>query len=137
MVIITNRRQSSSPNFGNLVISEENLFQTILDLFLAGTDTTTGTLRWILLRLIHNPRVQTKCREEILKVRKSNRILYKINLFWFDGSKRVARDASPPPVQFLSLLCNIRQKSCFLLRGCLPRLGNPGSATALHPIRVL
>ena len=81
MVIITNRRQNISPNFGNLVISEENLFQTILDLFLAGTDTTTGTLRWILLRLIHNPDVQTKCREEILKVRKSNRILHKINLF--------------------------------------------------------
>ena len=48
--------------------SEENLFQTIRALFVAGTDTTTGTLRWILLHLLHNPEVQKKCQQEITQV---------------------------------------------------------------------
>ena len=51
-----------------LCFAEENLFHTILDLFTAGTDTTTSTLGWILLRLINNPDVQKKCQKEIQKV---------------------------------------------------------------------
>ena len=39
-----------------------------MDLFLAGTDTTAGTLRWLLLYLIRNPDVQQKCQNEIHKV---------------------------------------------------------------------
>ena len=52
----------------NSYISEDDLFQCIVDLFLAGTDTTTGSLRWLLLRLIHNPEVQKKCQQEIMEV---------------------------------------------------------------------
>ena len=48
---------------------EGQLFQTILDLFIGGTETTASTLRWILLYLINNPDVQKKCQEEINKVK--------------------------------------------------------------------
>ena len=37
----------------------------ILDLFLAGTDTTAASLSWFLLYLIRYPEVQAKCHEEI------------------------------------------------------------------------
>ena len=54
--------------FISIEITEEDLFQVILDLFLAGTDTTAGTLRWIILHLLHNRDAQKKCRDEIFKV---------------------------------------------------------------------
>ncbi len=50
-------------------VSEQDLFQIIIDLFLAGTDTTTGSVEWLLTYLVNYPQVQTKCREEIHQVR--------------------------------------------------------------------
>ncbi|XP_026056035.1 cytochrome P450 2B19-like isoform X1 [Carassius auratus] len=47
---------------------EENMVMSTLDLFLAGTDTTTTTIRWGLLFLIQNPDVQEQCHEEIVRV---------------------------------------------------------------------
>ena len=47
---------------------DANMFEVIDDLFLAGTETTSTTLRWGLLYLILNPEVQAKCRLEILQV---------------------------------------------------------------------
>ena len=44
------------------------MFQVIVDLLLAGTETTSTTLHWGLLYLIRNPDVQRKCRQEILQV---------------------------------------------------------------------
>lgn len=38
------------------------------DLFLAGTDTTSTTIRWGLIFLIQNPDVQERCHEEIVRV---------------------------------------------------------------------
>ena len=57
-------------NYLLIEITEENLFQVIVDLFLAGTDTTAGTQRWVILHLLHNPSVRKKCQDEIFKVRK-------------------------------------------------------------------
>ncbi|KFZ68483.1 Cytochrome P450 2J5, partial [Podiceps cristatus] len=37
---------------------EENLIQTIFDLFLAGTETTATTLRWALLFMVVYPDIQ-------------------------------------------------------------------------------
>ena len=60
-----------TPVLISIYIPEENLFQVIVDLFFAGTDTTAETLRWILLHLLHNRDAQNKCREEIFKVWKT------------------------------------------------------------------
>ncbi|KAK7132740.1 hypothetical protein R3I93_019090 [Phoxinus phoxinus] len=47
---------------------EENLVMSTADLFLAGTDTTSTTIRWGLISLIQNPDVQERCHEEIVRV---------------------------------------------------------------------
>ena len=52
-----------------LLLPEGDLRQMITDLFLAGTETTATSLQWFLLYMILYPDIQTKCREEILKVR--------------------------------------------------------------------
>ncbi|KAM6217055.1 cytochrome P450 2J2-like [Rhynchocyon petersi] len=47
---------------------EENLVCSTLDLFIAGTETTSTTLRWALLYMAMNPEVQEKVQAEIDKV---------------------------------------------------------------------
>ena len=64
-------------------ITDGQLFQTIMDLFIGGTETTTNTLRWMLLYLINNPDVQKKCQEEINKVMDFNFLP-----FWVKFSSR-------------------------------------------------
>ncbi|XP_076083135.1 cytochrome P450 2H1-like [Mytilus galloprovincialis] len=49
-------------------ISDESLFITIADLYIAGTDTTSVTLQWSMLYMIKYPDVQKKCRNQILEV---------------------------------------------------------------------
>ncbi|NWJ05424.1 CP2J6 protein, partial [Crypturellus undulatus] len=44
---------------------EENLSQTVLDLFLAGTETTATTLRWALLYMMLYPEIQEKVQKEL------------------------------------------------------------------------
>ncbi|TRY67985.1 hypothetical protein DNTS_035548 [Danionella cerebrum] len=47
---------------------EKNMVMTVADLFLAGTDTTSTTIRWGLIFLTQNPDVQERCHEEIVQV---------------------------------------------------------------------
>ncbi|KAM6219187.1 cytochrome P450 2J2-like [Rhynchocyon petersi] len=47
---------------------EENLICSTLDLFLAGTETTSTTLRWALLYMALNPEIQEKVQAEIDRV---------------------------------------------------------------------
>lgn len=52
----------------DLGFTEANLALCSLDLFLAGTETTTTALRWALIYLIKNPEVQEKAQAEIDRV---------------------------------------------------------------------
>ncbi|XP_060098794.1 cytochrome P450 2J2-like [Heteronotia binoei] len=49
----------------NSTYNEENLVQCIVDLFAAGTETTTTTLNWALLMMANYPDVQEKVQKEI------------------------------------------------------------------------
>ena len=51
-----------------IVVADENMFQVIVDLFMAGSETTTTTLRWMLLYMILNPQIQARCRQEMAQV---------------------------------------------------------------------
>ncbi|XP_051515577.1 cytochrome P450 2J4-like isoform X2 [Myxocyprinus asiaticus] len=47
---------------------EENMVMSTADLFLAGTDTTSTTIRWGLIFLMENQDIQERCHEEIIRV---------------------------------------------------------------------
>ncbi|XP_078688307.1 cytochrome P450 2J2-like [Branchiostoma floridae x Branchiostoma belcheri] len=46
-------------------LTEENVMYIVLNLFLAGTETTTTTLRWVILYMILNPHIQHRVQEEL------------------------------------------------------------------------
>ncbi|XP_052796153.1 cytochrome P450 2B4-like isoform X2 [Mya arenaria] len=50
---------------GKSEITKELMFGAIIDMFVAGTDTTANTLNWAVLFLQENPEVQRQCQAEI------------------------------------------------------------------------
>ncbi|XP_053556441.1 cytochrome P450 2J6-like [Bombina bombina] len=54
---------------------EENLFSSIVDLFVAGTETTASTLEWSLLFMMAHPEIQEKCHQEIDRIRGDRELL--------------------------------------------------------------
>ncbi|XP_036354371.1 cytochrome P450 2J6-like, partial [Octopus sinensis] len=54
-------------------LTDENLFHTICDLFLAGTDTTSSHLTWAFVCMAKYTDVQEKCREEIVQITNQTR----------------------------------------------------------------
>ncbi|KAM6062878.1 cytochrome P450 2J6-like [Chlamydotis macqueenii] len=54
---------------------EENLIQTIFDLFLAGIETTATTLRWALLYMVVYPDIQEKVQKELDAVLGCSRLI--------------------------------------------------------------
>ena len=53
-------------------IAEENVYCTVVDLLLAGVETTGTSLTWTLAYMIKYPEIQTKCQEEIDRVSASS-----------------------------------------------------------------
>ncbi|XP_070610349.1 cytochrome P450 2J5-like [Erythrolamprus reginae] len=58
-------QMEKSKNDTNSVYSEENLACCLLELFIAGTETTHDSLMWALLLLVNHPDIQEKVRKEI------------------------------------------------------------------------
>ncbi|CAM8916054.1 unnamed protein product [Rhodiola kirilowii] len=46
-------------------ITDDNLKALVLDMFVAGTDTTAATLEWIMTELVRHPAVLTRAQEEV------------------------------------------------------------------------
>ncbi|CAG2239121.1 CYP2K [Mytilus edulis] len=55
------------------IFTEANIYKVIVDLFLAGGETTGTSLDWSLLYMIRYPNIQRKCQAEIDKVVGTNR----------------------------------------------------------------
>ncbi|XP_020376054.1 cytochrome P450 2J2-like [Rhincodon typus] len=60
-------------NFPGSCLLDGNLLYNTYDLFLAGTETTTTTLRWAFLYMMAYPDIQEKCQKEIDQVIGSSR----------------------------------------------------------------
>ncbi|XP_029473195.1 cytochrome P450 2J5-like [Rhinatrema bivittatum] len=60
----------------NAMYDEENMVQVMIDLFVAGTETTTTTLRWALLYMVTYPEIQEKVQKELDAVLGSSQIIH-------------------------------------------------------------
>ncbi|XP_060065189.1 cytochrome P450 2B4-like [Ylistrum balloti] len=58
----------------NEYLEDENLVIVLVNLFIAGTETTATTIKWAILFLLHHACVQTKLRDEINNVIGSSRL---------------------------------------------------------------
>ncbi|KAM9305502.1 cytochrome P450 2K4-like [Gastrophryne carolinensis] len=58
-------KQEQDLSKGATYFDDENLVYTVLDLFTAGTETTSTTLRWAILLMMKYPEIQKKVQEEI------------------------------------------------------------------------
>ena len=61
------RNQKTKINFFQFCSQKLQLIQYVRDLFEAGTETTTSTLRWCILCFLHHPQAQQKFYEEVIK----------------------------------------------------------------------
>lgn len=68
MIHVVKQKMFSNVSFIWSFLSEDNLFRIIIELFVAGTDTTSVAIGWSFLHLIKYPEIQDKCRKEIMKV---------------------------------------------------------------------
>ena len=58
------------------IFTKGNMLRVILDLFLAGYETTSNTLDWVFLRMTENPKVQKRCQDEIDEVLGDKQVEY-------------------------------------------------------------
>ncbi len=57
---------TSNPSSSFLGVDGDlNLMNVVIDLFIAGSDTTSNTLNWGVLFMLNNPEVQERVREEL------------------------------------------------------------------------
>ncbi|CAM0870913.1 unnamed protein product [Alopecurus aequalis] len=49
-------------------LTDDNLMGLVLDMFMAGTDTTFATMEWVMTELVRHPRVLRKAQDEVRRV---------------------------------------------------------------------
>ncbi|XP_028460573.1 cytochrome P450 2K1-like [Perca flavescens] len=62
---LVRKQNLEESGIANSYFNERNLMQTVFNLFGAGTDTTATTLRWGLLFMAKNPKIQDQVQEEV------------------------------------------------------------------------
>ncbi|XP_034755257.1 cytochrome P450 2K1-like isoform X3 [Etheostoma cragini] len=62
---LVRKQNLEESGISNSHFNENNLLHTVLNLFAAGTDTTATTLRWGLLFMAKNPKIQDQVQEEL------------------------------------------------------------------------
>ncbi|KAJ1096215.1 hypothetical protein NDU88_001358 [Pleurodeles waltl] len=67
-------KQEQASKNSSTYFHEKNLDQCMLDLFGAGTETTSTTLRWALLLMMKYPEIQRRVQEEITRVIKPGQV---------------------------------------------------------------
>ncbi|XP_077172729.1 cytochrome P450 2W1-like isoform X2 [Paroedura picta] len=67
-------RQKEEENRGTSTFDDANVVASVLDLVMAGTETTATTLQWAVLLLTKHPEIQRKVQEEIESVLESGRL---------------------------------------------------------------
>ncbi|KAL8604729.1 hypothetical protein ACOMHN_017688 [Nucella lapillus] len=55
-------------------LCDSEMMKTVGDLFVAGTETTAGVIKWALLYFLHHPHVQENCYKEVCDVIGTNRL---------------------------------------------------------------
>lgn len=61
-------------------LTRENIKAFILDIFMAGTETSAKTIEWALAELINNPHVMEKARQEMNSVTRNKRLIQESDL---------------------------------------------------------
>nr|APU50913.1 premnaspirodiene oxygenase [Fritillaria cirrhosa] len=100
-VLLRIRRQGEL----EIPLTDDNLKAVILDMFLAGTDTTSTLIAWVMSQLIKNPLVIEKAKEEVRRILKGKTNIKKRDLEELSYLKYVTKETLRlhPPVPLLGL----------------------------------
>ncbi|XP_060116523.1 cytochrome P450 2W1 [Heteronotia binoei] len=100
-------RQQEEMNKATSVFDDANILASVLDLVMAGTETTATTLQWAVLLLMKHPEIQRKVQEEIKTVLGSGR------LPTFDDKKRLpySNAVIHEVLRFITLLPHIPRRT--------------------------
>ncbi|KAK9056234.1 hypothetical protein SSX86_027324 [Deinandra increscens subsp. villosa] len=97
--LLLNFNQTNESEF-----TQNDMRHLFFDLFIAGTDTTSSTLEWVMTELIHNPEKLKKARLEVIKLMKNkNDIIQESDIFQLPYLQAVIKETLRlhPPVPFL------------------------------------
>ncbi|EHA8586300.1 tryptamine 5-hydroxylase [Cocos nucifera] len=95
-------RIQKSPDL-EVPISDDNLKALVLDMFVAGTDTTSATLEWVMTELARHPQVMKKAQEEVRGIVGSKGVVEESDIDQFNYMRAVIKETLRlhPPVPLL------------------------------------
>ncbi|KAM6562423.1 hypothetical protein CsatB_022421 [Cannabis sativa] len=84
-------------------ITDDNLKALVLDMFVAGTDTTSATLEWTMTELVRHPKVLKKAQQEVRKIASAAGKVDESQLQYLHYMKAVVKETMRlhPPVPLL------------------------------------
>uniref|UniRef100_A0A7N2MEC7 Cytochrome P450 n=1 Tax=Quercus lobata TaxID=97700 RepID=A0A7N2MEC7_QUELO len=87
----------------NSELSCDDFKRLLLDLFIAGIDTTSSTVEWALSELIHNPEKMAKARDELKEVLGKDRLVQEVDISKFPFLRAIVKETLRlhPPAPFL------------------------------------